>query len=78
MTHRWLLLASALPLAAQVNVLTYQYGPTRAGANTRETVLTRVNVNQYQFGKVFSHPVDGYVYGQPLYLAGVDIPGKGP
>ena len=70
-------IAMALPLAAQVNVLTYQYDNTRAGANRRETVLTPVNVNVNSFGKLFSHPVDGYIYGQPLYLAGVDIPDRG-
>ena len=58
----------ALPLAAQVNVLTYQYDRTRAGANRRETTLTHVNVNSTSFGKLFSNPVDGYIFGQPLYL----------
>src|SRR5581483_2669891 len=67
----------ALPLAAQVNVLTYQYDNTRAGANQQETVLTPLNVNVNSFGKLFSYPVDGYIYGQPLYLGGVDIPDRG-
>jgi len=66
-----------LPLAAQVNVLTYQYDNTRDGANTHETVLTPLNVNATSFGKLFSHPVDGFIYGQPLYLANVDIPDRG-
>jgi hypothetical protein len=66
-----------LPLAAQVNVLTWQYDNTRAGANTAETTLTPVTVNSSTFGKLFSQPVDGYIYGQPLYLANVAIPGQG-
>ncbi len=66
-----------LPLGAQVNVLTYQYDNGRAGANLNEGVLTLANVNQNQFGKIFSHAVDGFVYGQPLYLGNVAIPGKG-
>jgi hypothetical protein len=60
-----------------VNVLTYQYGNARAGANLAETVLTPANVNANQFGKLFSHAVDGEVYAQPLYVANVTIPGKG-
>ena len=71
------LAGTLLPLAAQVNVLTYQYDNTRAGVNASETLLTPANVNQSQFGKLFSYAVDGYVYGQPLYLANVNIPGAG-
>ena len=67
----------ALPLGAQVNVLTYQYDNSRAGANLNETLLTPANVNQSQFGKLFSFTVDGYVYGQPLYVGNVNIVGKG-
>src|SRR5689334_16227751 len=67
----------ALPLAAQISVLTYQYDNARAGANQREALLTPVNVNSDSFGKLFMSPVDGYIYGQPLYMANVAIPGKG-
>ena len=66
-----------LPLLAQVNVLTYQYDNTRAGQNLNEVLLTQANVNANQFGKQFSYPVDGQIYGQPLYLAGVNVAGKG-
>ena len=66
-----------LPLTAQISVLTFQYDNTRAGVNRRETVLTPVNVNSTSFGRLFSNAVDGYIYGQPLYLANVEIPGKG-
>ncbi len=70
-------LISTWPLAAQISVLTFQYDNTRAGANQNETILTPVNVNSTSFGKLFSNSVDGYIYGQPLYLPGVSIPGKG-
>jgi uncharacterized protein (TIGR03437 family) len=66
-----------VPLTAQVNVLTYQYDNTRAGANVSEYSLTKTNVNTKTFGKLFAFPVDGYVYGQPLYLANVTVSGKG-
>jgi uncharacterized protein (TIGR03437 family) len=63
--------------SAQVNVTTYRNNLTRSGENLTETVLTPANVNAAQFGKIFSRPVDGQVYAQPLYLSGVAIPGKG-
>src|SRR5580692_5913839 len=59
---------AALPLSAQVSVLTYQYDTSRDGANLNESVLTKANVTVNQFGKLFSHLVDGNIYGQPLYL----------
>ena len=61
----------------QVSILTHHYDPARTGANLNETILTPANVNSSQFGKLFSFPVDGQLYAQPLYLAGVSIPGRG-
>ena len=68
---------ASLATTLVVNVLTYQYDNTRAGVNSQEVILTPVNVNAAQFGKLFAQSVDGLIYGQPLYLAGVAIPGKG-
>jgi hypothetical protein len=61
---------------AQVSVTTYRNGLARTGDNTKETILTRANVNPEQFGKLFSLPVDGQVYAQPLYLPSMTISGK--
>ena len=76
-----LLLATVLFTAraavAQVNVLTYHNDNARTGQNLGETTLTSTNVNFNSFGWLFSVPVDGYVYTQPLYEAGVAIPGQG-
>ena len=76
----WLTALAAVccfPLAAQIDVVTYQYGPGRVGWNPNETRLTTSNVTSGQFGKLFFWGVDGYIYGQPLYLSNVNIPGKG-
>jgi hypothetical protein len=62
---------------APVDVATYQYDNTRAGANLRETTLTPANVTSAMFGKIGFFPVDGLVDGQPLYLSQVNIPTKG-
>jgi len=61
----------------QVSVTTYRNDLARSGANTAETILTPANVNPAGFGKLFSQPVDGQVYAQPLYVPLVNIPGKG-
>jgi uncharacterized protein (TIGR03437 family) len=65
----------AVPLAAQVSVLTYQYDTTRDGVNSRETILTPHNVNADKFGKLFAEGVDGYLYGQPLYVPNLNVAG---
>jgi hypothetical protein len=61
---------------AQIDVPMNRYDNARTGANLKETTLTAANVNVKQFGKLFSYPVDGAVYAQPLYLSGVSIQGK--
>lgn len=61
----------------KVSVTTFHNGVFRQGANTGETVLNLTNVNSRTFGKLFSQPVDGAVYAQPLYLSDLYIPGRG-
>ncbi len=60
---------------AQLSVATYHYDTMRTGLNADETILTPANVNQSTFGKIASFTVDGQIYGQPLYLQGINIAG---
>src|ERR1700731_3517497 len=60
-------------LAPSVDVLGYRNDSFNSGPQLNETVLTPANVNVADFGKLFSTPVDGYVYAQPLYKTGVNI-----
>jgi len=46
--------------------LTQHNNNARTGAYTTETVLTPTNVDQANFGKIFSCTVDGRIYAQPL------------
>lgn len=70
-------LSFVLPVFAQVNVVTYHNNNGRTGENLKETILTPVNVNPTDFGKLFTYELDGHVYAQPLVVSGVKIPGQG-
>ncbi|HEV8037728.1 MAG TPA: hypothetical protein VGP62_02620 [Bryobacteraceae bacterium] len=71
------LFLSVLALDAQVNVLTYHNDLSRTGQNLNETILTPSSLAEEEFGQLFTLPVDGQVYAQPLYMSGLNIPGKG-
>jgi hypothetical protein len=66
--------AGAAP--GSVAVTTYHNDLGRTGQNSQETHLTTSNVNAQQFGKRVEYPVDGYVWGQPLYVPHVLIGGS--
>ena len=51
------------------DVTTWHYDNSRSGVQPHETVLTPSNVTSAKFGKLFSFPVIGDIYAQPLYLS---------
>lgn len=66
-------------LSAQAQTAVYQrgYDANVSGALLSETRLTTSNVAQASFGRLFSLPVDGRIYAQPLYVPGLNVAGKG-
>jgi len=59
------------------DVVTYHNDDARTGLNPNEKILTPANVKVSSFGLLFSHAVDGEVYGQPLCLSQITIPNQG-
>jgi len=57
-------------------VTTWRNDRAHSGVNSREYALTGQNVASGKFGKLFSCPVDGWVFAQPLWMANVQVHGK--
>ena len=58
-------------------MLTYHNNNARTGEDLNESVLTPSNVKASTFGLKFTDAVDGAIYGQPLSMANVTVPGQG-
>src|SRR5262249_2086011 len=69
------IIAVAQSQTAPLFVLTQHNDNNRSGANLQESILTVKILQSGLFGLLFSWPVDGQVYGQPLYLGGVQTAG---
>jgi uncharacterized protein YjdB len=60
---------------AGVNIPTWHVDNARSGLNQNETTLTPTNVATGTFGKLFSYPIDGYAYAEPLLISNITIKG---
>src|SRR5258708_38828371 len=58
-------------------ILTAQYDTSRTSWNSAEIYLNVANVNQAQFGKLFSRQLYGGVYAHPLYMQRLQFRGHG-
>jgi hypothetical protein len=65
-----------LVVSNYTGTLTHHNDTLRTGQNNNEPALTTGNVNKVQFGKLFSYPVDGQVYAEPLWVPNVTIAGQ--
>ena len=55
------------------SVATWRNDREHSGVNSQEYALTHQNVTSGMFGKLFSCPVDGWIYAQPLWMANLNI-----
>ena len=69
--------SAKLVVSNNPGIFTWNNDQAHTGQNLTEIVLNTGNVNSNQFGKLFSLPIDGQAYAQPLYMLGVSIPGQG-
>ena len=67
--------AASIGVTDLAGVFTYHNNLSRDGTNIQEYALTTSTVNQSAFGKLFSCPVDGAAYTQPLWVPGLSIGG---
>ena len=67
--------SASVAVSDLAGVFTYHNNSSRDGSNLQEYALTSTTVNTATFGKLFSCPVDGAVYTQPLWVPGLTIGG---
>jgi hypothetical protein len=57
-------------------IATWRNDRVHSGVNSQEYALTSQSVTTSKFGKLFSCPVDGWVFAQPLWMANLEISGQ--
>jgi hypothetical protein len=68
--------SASVAVSDLAGILTHHYDAERDGVNAQEYALTPTNVNQSTFGKLFSCPVDGAVYAEPLWVPSLTVNGS--
>ena len=66
---------ASVAVTSLAGVFTYHSDLARDGSNLQEYALSSATVNMLTFGKLFSCPVDGAVYTQPLWMPGLSVGG---
>lgn len=64
-------------VTSYAGTFTWRNDSLRSGQNQNELALAPTTFDSSTFGKLFSCPLDGYAYAQPLYVANLTIPNKG-
>ena len=54
-------------------VFTHHDDAACTGQNLQEYAFTTANLNSSTFGRLFSCPVDGFIYAEPLYVASLTV-----
>jgi hypothetical protein len=67
--------SSSVAVTDLTGVYTHHNDVQRTGQNLKEYALTPANVGSSAFTQLFSCPVDGYVYAQPLWVANLTVGG---
>jgi hypothetical protein len=62
-------------VTSYAGTFTWRNDAQRTGQNPLELALSATTLNSTNFGKLFSCPVDGQIYAEPLYVANLAIGG---
>jgi hypothetical protein len=62
-------------VTSYAGTFTWRNDAQRTGQNPQEAALSPATLNSTNFGKLFSCPVDGEIFAQPLYVANLEISG---
>ena len=65
--------SATVAVSSYAGTFSWRNDTSISGVNSQELVLSPATVGSNTFGKLFSCPVDGNIYAQPLYVANLSI-----